>query len=227
MRRIAIAVAITAITACATSKAARETGQVSDEDFARLPPGQMGPVDQARAQLRKSQDDLARVKLQAQQVSHEDDLAKAEQTAADAKIQQAQAQLKMAQDRGDQKAIAQANRAVETAKLQRQAADAHLDYVNKLASARQAQVEAAQGRVGLMQARVEQAKLQALQQAGIPAASKYDPAVFRRNVADAEVAYSQAQGKARDQMAQAQASLQQWHKLRGEYQAMAAGIQRG
>ncbi len=227
MRRIAIAIAITAVTACATTKAAREVGQVSDEDFARLPRGQMGPVDQARAQLRQAQDQLARAKLRLQEASHEEDLAKAEQAAADAKIQQAEAQLKIAQDRGDQKAIARATQAVEAAKLQRQAADAHLDYAKKLASARQAQAEVAERRVDVMVRQVELAKLQALQQAGVPAASRYDPAVFRRDLADAQVALAQAQAKARDLSAQAQASLQEWRSLSGRYQAMVGQIQRG
>src|SRR5512140_1091057 len=65
---------------------------VSDADYGRLAPSQMGPIDAARGQLFAARDAQARATLRLEEAKHEAELGQAEQTAAQADAQRAQAE---------------------------------------------------------------------------------------------------------------------------------------
>ncbi|BDG09538.1 hypothetical protein [Anaeromyxobacter paludicola] len=227
MKRAIIAGLALLAGACAGSRGERGGDTVSEADYGRLQPNQTQQVDDARQQQLQAQDELARAKLRMTDVQHEQDLAKADQTAADADMKRAQAETKIAGDSNDPGQKQRGQELTQTATLHKNAADAHLDYAKSLVEARQAEVDAAQKRVDLMAARVNHAKLQAMQQSQIPAAGKYDAAAITNKVTKAENDYTQAMQKARDLDTQATAAQGRWQDLNRQLQARMGGTNRG
>jgi chromosome segregation ATPase len=231
MKRILYVLALAAVAGCAGMRGgARQNApvaQVSDADFGRLAPGQMAPVDQARQFLASAKDEQGRAKLRQQDTMHEADLAKADQAAAASDAQRAEAQAKIANDSREPALLEQARQLREQAQQHKSAADAHADYAKRLAEARQASVKAADQQVALGEAKVEWAKLQALQQANIPAAGKYDAGQFQTRVNEAQKSFDVALQKARELEGQATASQQRWEELQKQIQARGGAVQTG
>lgn len=224
MRYLGIAVLAVSVVACSSVKKELSGGggsQVSDADLGRLGPDQLGPVNHARAKVAQSEDQVARDKLAEQDAEHQKDLAKADDAAAKADQQSAEAQQKIANDTRAPKQEQKAQSAMRQAELHKQMADAHQKFADKLIDARKAQVDVANKQLELANAQLEQAKLQALQQAKIPAASKYNQGEFLDRVSKAQQDVQQAEDKARESSTQAQASQATWNQLRQQYQAKA------
>ena len=220
MQRTALTLALAALTACAGSRShENEAPKVSDADFARLGPDQMAPVDQARQALYAARDELARARLRQQQMQNEAALAQADRTAADADAQRAAAEAKTANDSREPAALQRVQQLQQQASLRRQAADAHLDYANKLGAARAAQVTSAQRQVDLAEAQLELAKLQSLQAGGVPAAAKYDAAAFQKRTQEARQAADQSFQQARDLETQSIVAQRRYEDVTRQLQA--------
>lgn len=230
MRTMLVALLAVAAASCAGAKGARESTaktQIPDEDLGRLAPGQTGPVDQARQFRGSALDEQARASLRQQQAQREVDVAKADQEAADADAKRAEAQEKAANETRDPADLERGRQMKEQAQLHKKMADAHLDYAKKLVDARKASLEAAQKQVALGDARLEWAKLEALQQGQVPAATKYDASKFQSQVNDAQKSFDDSMQKARDLDGQASASRQQWEDLQRQMQARGGVMQTG
>lgn len=227
MKRAIITGLALLVGACAGGRAERGMDTVSDSDYGRLQTSQAQGVDDARQQELQARDELARAKLRLTDTQHEEELAKADQTGAESDKKRAEAESKMATDSNDPAQRQRAQELNETAQLHRRAADAHLDYAKKLNDARKAEVDAAQKRLDQMEAKVNLAKLQALQSANIPAAGKYDMAAMTNRVNKAEREHDDAAQKARTLDGQATSAQERWQDLNRQLQARAAGTNRG
>lgn len=201
---------------------------VAETDFGRLGPAQTAPVDEARHFVASARDELGRAKLRVQESRHEVEMAKADQTAASADAQRADAEKKSADQSRAPAELERTRQLQERATLHKAAADAHLDYASRLAQANDASVDAANKQVALAEARLEWAKLQALQQASVPAATKYDVSKFQSRVGSAQKSFDDALKHARDLHGQASASQQRWQDAQRQLQARGGGaIQTG
>jgi len=226
MRTTAVVAALGLALACAhggSEKKAKYT-PVSDADLGRLPPDRLGPIVQARADASGSHDAVARSQLRLQQAQQELSYAKADATAAAADDQRAAAEINAAKQAGDQGMMGRAIELTEAAKLRHQAADAHQAYAQKLVQAAQADLEAAKAGEALAAARLERAKLTALQQAEIPAATKYDPAQLEAHVAQVQQAEAAARTKASQADNDALVARQAWQGLDQRWQARVQGV---
>jgi chromosome segregation ATPase len=221
MRQVAIAAFAVAIGACATT--GKLPDKVSDADLGRLPPGQAQPIEQARQNVFRAEENLNRAKLALQQAKQEEPLAKADGTAADSDLNRAEAEKKIADETRNPSDINRYQETQQVAQLHKHAADAHSDYIKKMIGYRQAELEAAQRQVEVANAQLEVSKLQALQQANIPSATKYDGPAMQKNVNDAERAFTEAQQKAQTAKAHAASAQSMYNNLREQYQARAAG----
>jgi hypothetical protein len=225
MRTTGIAVALAALAACAGMGGGKgqqaSEATVPDADLGRLAQGQMGPVDEARQFLGSARDEQARAKLHVQDVQHEAELAQADAQSAKADADRAEVQAKVANDSRDPGQLEQARVMKQQSEARKRAADAHADYGKKMVAARQASLAAADQQVALGEARLERAKLIALQQANVPAAGKYDIAKFNASVANAQKNFDQALQKARDQESQAIAAQQTWNDAQRQAQSQA------
>jgi hypothetical protein len=196
---------------------------VSEPDYGRLQPNQLAPVDAARAAVSSANDEVARAKLRLEQASNDVEMARADLTAAQAATQRAQAQGDAAASSNDPNAKARAQEAAAEAELQTRSAKAHLAYGQRLVEARQAEIDTAEKEVALRQAELDKAKLTALSQARIPAASKYDPATFDARVAGAQKDYSEQRAEADRRMHAAKQAENAWRTLHAQYQARIQG----
>lgn len=191
---------------------------VSEADFGRLAPDQLGPVEGAREQVFAARDEASRAKLRLQQAENEAELARADQAMVQAAMQRAKAEQNVARKSNAPEAKAKAQEAAAQAELQARSARAHLSYANKLGAARQAELDAAEALVKVREAELEQAKLDALSQAGIPAATKYDPSLFAARVAELRKEHLEAESEAKVRMGEAKQGENTWRTLHAQYQ---------
>lgn len=190
-RSIGLALLVVTIAGCATP-APRPPSVVSESDFARLPEDRMQRVDVARQRLADASDELGRAKLGVVNDQHEGALARSDQVAAQAELGRAAAETGVGKDSNEpgQKRLAQDD--TREAKAGKAVADAHLAYAGKLATSRAAAVTAAERKVELRSEEVNLAKLQSLEEAGIPAAGKYDRVATLERVGKAQKAFDAA-----------------------------------
>jgi len=230
MRTLAIVAALAA-SALACRSAPKGPGEqvptVADADLGRLSPDEMGPVQRARAALDETRDAVARARLRLQDSRHEQEWANAEKASAEGDRLRAAAELSSAKEAGDQRLFGLASERVAAAELRTQAAAARLEYAGKLAQARDAEVRTAEAKVRRAQWEVERAKLAALGKAGLPAASKYDPAPIERRIAEATRAEEGARARSRDLGASARVAYDKWRSISDRYEARARSIPTG
>ena len=184
--------------------------KVTDADAGRLKPTQDRLVDEARSTLGAASDNLARTKLKIQDAKNEEQGAKAEAKAGEAALSAAAAQQQMADQSREPAALANATKQQELAAAKKRAAEAHLTYARNLVAANEARAQVAEQQVEVAQARVDWAKLQALQQAKNPAAGKYDAGRFQTTVNDAQVNLTAMQKRAKGLDEEATLSKQAW-----------------
>ncbi len=213
--------------ACASGRGERGLDTVSDSDFGRLQPGQAQGVADARQQALQARDELARAKLHLTDTQHEEELAKADQAAADSDRKRAEAESKMGAESNEPVQKQRAQELTETAQLHRRSADAHLEYAKKVSDSRKAEVDAAQKRLALADAKENLSKLKAMQEAGIPAAGKYDMGGMSNRVNSAETAHNEAVQKARSLESEATTARERWQDLNRQLQARTSGTNRG
>ena len=231
MRFVAIAAALAATTlACRTApknRAAREIQTVADADLGRLAPEQMGPIQASRAALDEARDAVARAQHRLRDSRHEEEWANADKAAAEGDRLHAAAELSSAKDAGDQRMMGLASEHAATAALRAQAADARIEYARKLFQARDAELKTAEARVRRAEWEIERAKLMALREAKVPAASKYDAAPIERRVAEAVKAEDGARARAKDLATTSRTAYDQWRSLTDRYEARARSIPTG
>ena len=208
---IAAMALLLAIAAGCASNAASST--VSESDFARLTPGQIQPVDDARSQLALARDDLGRAKLSVVNDQHEGDLARSDQASASADMSRAAAESKIGKDSNEPGQMKQARDDTKAARQDKELADVRLAYSKKLATSQAAQVAAAERKVDLMTEKVNLAKLQSLDDAAVPAAGKYDHATAMQRVVDAQRAYDGANATAATASRETTAAKERWQEL--------------
>jgi chromosome segregation ATPase len=205
--------------ACAGNEAAKKPITVSESDYGRLQPGQTHIVDAARADLGNARDALSRAKLRQTEAKHEVGLVQADLAGADAEQKRADARTVAAKESNDPVEMEQARAMTDTAQLHRRAADAHAEYAKYLIDTRAAEVAAAEKRIAYEELRVEQAKLQALHVAVVPAATKYDAAALDAKVAAAHKDLDAADSRARSLAAQMKNASAKWVEITRQLQA--------
>jgi hypothetical protein len=223
---LAAAAAVAAVLACRSSPERKpaQVATVSAADLGRLSPEQMGPLTAARADHDAARDAVARAQLRLQEARHEEGFAHADRTQAEADGQRAEAEARGARESGDARLVARADERKAAAALRAQAADARLEFARRLIAAREAEVAAAEASVRRAEWDVERAKLAALREARIPAATKYDPAPIERRLAEASRAESQARTRAAEAGRAAEVAHGRWRGLVDRYEARTRGV---
>src|SRR5262249_7374045 len=188
--RVLVGVAALAVAGACAHGSAR-SDKVSDEVLARVPADQMGDVNQARMDVGKAQDALAREKVRLEQAKKYVDVANGEAKVAAGQLDRDQAAQQAADYARDEQAKTQAQSAQGLARQRQQVAAAHLQAANQLVSYGQERVNAAQKAVDLANARLGLAKYKALQASGDKAVADIDAAAIQKRVEDSRVALEQ------------------------------------
>jgi hypothetical protein len=220
MRKALLVACVVALAGCAGGrKQAERPVTVSDSDYGRLGTDQTAMVDQARTELGNSRDELARAKLRQTEAAQATNLAQADIGVADAELQRAASQAKLAEESNDPAQLARARSMADSAQLRKTAAQARLEYAGKLQAARAAEVTAAEKEVAYQEMLVEQSKLHALNQAQVPAGGKYDASRLEGAVAAARKEFDEASANARAAALEASSAEQRWQDLQRQLQA--------
>jgi hypothetical protein len=196
---------------CATQRSAEtRPSTVSEADYARLPPQQARRVDEARDLLVAAREELGRAKLSVLTDRHEGAFARSDQASAAADLSRAAAETKVGQDSNEPGQVEQAKDDTLSAQQGKASADARSAYAKKLAISRASTVTAAELKVALMLERLNEAKLLALEECGIPAAGKYDRAAVQGRVAKALRVHEEATRTAAASERETSLAYQQW-----------------
>jgi len=217
MRVLVVTAALAVAGACAHGSSRSDT--VSDEVLARVPPNQMGSVDQARMDVNKAKDNLARENLRMNQAKKYVDVANNEVKIAEEQINRDKAAQDAANYARNDQAAAQSQSASGLARQRQQVAQAHVKAANELVTYAQSRVDAAQKAIDLANARLEQAKFKAVQASGDPAANNIDGAAIAKRVEDARIALEQERTKVAQTKANASAARTSWVALRDQLPA--------
>jgi len=203
--------------ACAHGSTRSDT--VSDEVLARVPPNQMGGVNQARLDVSKAKDTLARENLANEKAKRYIDVANNEVSIAKAQIERNESAQKAADYARNDSGSAQSQSAMGLARQREQVANSHVNAAQELAKYTGARVVAAQKAVDLANARLEQAEFKALQASGDRAVNDIDGQAIAKRVEDTRVALEQERAKVSQTKASASAARTSWVALRDQLPA--------
>jgi len=217
MRVLVASAALALAAACAHGSSRSDT--VSDEALARVPPDQLGTVNQARLDVSKAKDNLARENLRLNQAKKYVDVANNEVKIADEQLNRDKAAQEAANYARNDQGATQSQSAMGLARQRQQVAQAHVQAANQLVNYAQERVNAANKAVDLANARLESAKFKAVQASGDPAANNIDGQAIAKRVEDARIALEQERTKVAQMKATATSARTTWTSLRDQLPA--------
>ncbi|HUM13842.1 MAG TPA: hypothetical protein VLT82_23035 [Myxococcaceae bacterium] len=217
IRVLVVTAALTFAGACAHGSARSDT--VSDEALARVPAEQMASVNQARLDVSKAKDGLARENLRLEQAKKYVDVASNEVKAAKAELDREQSAQSAANYARNDQAATQSQSAMGLARKKEQVAEAHVQAANELVNYAQERANGAQKAVELANTRLELAKFKALQASGDPAAANIDGQAIAKRVEDARIALEQERATVAQMKSNAAAARTSWIALRDQLPA--------
>jgi hypothetical protein len=217
IRVLVVSAALGFAVACAHGSTRSDT--VSDEVLARVPPDKMGGVNQARLDVAKAKDTLARENLSHEKATRYIAVAKDEVAIAKAQIDRDESAQKAADYARNDQATTQSQSAMGLARQREQVANSHVNAATELEKYSAARVSAAQKAVDLANARLEQAEFKAVQATGDAAVNNIDGQAIDKHAADARVALEQERAKVSQTKASASAARTSWVALRDQLPA--------
>ena len=218
MRRWVFVLAAVVAGACASHK---EAARLDDSGLARLNEQQMQPVDDARVEMGRAQDAVARAKAAEQDARAQMEVARSERGVAEAQYKRATAQKELLKKQyADQATMARADDDVRAAQERMKAVDLKMQYLNQLIAMRSAERRAAEAHVVTAQALTEQAKYRAMKENNVPQAQSINPADIDQRVADARAQEATAARDAAAQRSKAVELYNRWEQMQASARAL-------
>jgi colicin import membrane protein len=198
--------------ACASSP--KPVARVDDSGLARLNESQMQPIDDARIELGRAQDALARGRANEADARARLEVGKTERGVADAQMKRALAERDLLKKQyASQEQLVRADEEVRAAQERIQAADLKRAYLEKMVQVVQADMQAAQAHVETANAMVEQAKYRAMKTADVPQAQSANAGQIDSRLAEAQVREAQLRKQAADLRAGAVETYNKWQSV--------------
>jgi hypothetical protein len=212
MRRVAgLAFSVVLAMACASHR--QDQARLDDSGLAQLNENQMQPVDQARLDLGRAQDAVSKTRANEADARARIEVAKSEREVNVAQVKRAAAQRDLLKRQyADPDAMAQGDRDIAAAQEDLRATDLKLQYLSQKVSLCVAERAAAEARVQSQEAVVEQAKYQAMQQAGAPQIASINPGELDARLAQARAKEVQFEREAAEHRAQTMTSYNRWQQ---------------
>ena len=217
--RVLAAMAALAVAGACAHGSSVKSDTVSDEALARVPPDKMAGVNQARLDVAKAKDTLARENLSHEKANRYIEVAKNEVAIAKAQIDRSESAQKAADYARNDQATSQSQSAMGLARQREQVANSHVNAAQELEKYSAARVSAAQKAVDLANARLEQAEFKAVQATGDPVINNIDGQAIAKRVEDTRVALEQDRAKVSQTKASASAARSSWVALRDQLPA--------
>jgi hypothetical protein len=198
--------------ACASSP--KPAPKVDDSGLSRLDETQMQPVDDARIELGRAGDALARARANEADAQARLTVAKTERDVADAQLKRALAERDLLKKQyAPQEQLARADEEVRLAQDRIRAADLKRGYLERMVQVAQADRNAAAAHVDTANAMVEQAKMRAMKAADVPQAQSANAGAIDARVAEAQVREAQLRKQAADLRAGAVDAYNKWQQM--------------
>lgn len=218
MRRLCFVLGSVVLGACASHK---EAAKLDESGLARLNEQQMQPVDDARVELGRAQDAVARAKAAEQDARAQMEVARSERGVAEAQYKRATAQKELLKKQyADQATMARADDDVRAAQERMKAVDLKMQYLNQLIAMRSAERRAAEAHVVTAQALTEQAKYRAMKENNVPQAQSINPGDIDQRVADARAQEANAARDAAAQRSKAVELYNRWEQMQASARAL-------
>ena len=181
-----------------SAEPARAHDRVADQDFARIPPGQLSDVNAAQVALRQAHDGVLRAQQQVTVATQHSEVAKAEIAARKADVDVAKQKVELARSSGDRVKIADADLALQRASATFDLQNAKADLETQRSNQAKQAVTIAQREEAVASAQLESAKLAALRASGDASADHYDATAFQQTLASAMKARDDSAARLRD-----------------------------
>ena len=196
---------------CASSP--KPVPKVDDSGLARLDESQMQPVDDARVELGRAQDALARARANEADAQARLEVAKTERAVGDAQMKRALAERDLLKKQyAPQDQLAVADEEVRAGQDRIRASDMKRAYLERMVLVAQADRSAAAAHVDTAGAMVEQAKLRAMKAAEVPQAQSANSGAIDSRLAEAQLREAQLRKQAADLRASAVDAYNRWQQ---------------
>jgi hypothetical protein len=206
--------------ACASNKP--QQVKLDDAGLARLNESQMEPVDDARIEQGRAHDALARARAAEADARARYDVAKSEREVSQAQLKRAQAERDLLKKQyADADQMARADNDIQAAQQRIQAADLKLDYLKRMIDIGSAERQLAEQHVETADARVEQAKYRAMQQANAPQVREINGAQIDQRVAQDESREAQSRSQIATMRSQANDVYNRWQQMDARVRSLA------
>ena len=210
MKKLAI-LTVAALAACASQH--QEAAKIDDSGLARLNEDQMAPVDDARIEVGRAQDAVARGKAAEADARAQVEVAKSDKAVAEAQLKRALAERDLLKKQyAGKDALARSDESVRASQERVKAADLKLQYLNQLVAVRETERKAAEAHVLTAQALTEQAKYRAMKEGKAPQADVVNPGDVDHRVASARSQEANLEKSAADQRTKAVDLYNRWQQ---------------
>jgi hypothetical protein len=208
---------------CAVACASHQPeARLDDSGLARLNEDQMQPVDNARLELGRAQDNVAKARANEADARARVEVARSERDVAEAQVKRAAAQRDLLKKQyADKDAMAQADQDIAAAQDAMRASDLKLAYLNQNVAVAAAERNLAEAKVLTQQAVIEQTKYKAMQQAGAPQTASISQGSIESRLAQARSHEAEADKDASQKRAQAASLYDRWEKVDARARMMA------
>lgn len=190
--------------------------KVKDAHFARIPQSGLSEVDGIREEIREQRDRVLRAEHEVAMRGEALAVADAEIRAAEAQLEVAKSSLDLAKKTGETSRIEQAEQQHEALRTELRRAEAQREIANRQQEFANAQLDVIEGEVVAAEARLELAKLQALQEAGDASAENYKVDDFQEAIETAQAEIEKLQDAVVDaegNIAAAEARLEEMDRV--------------
>jgi hypothetical protein len=212
MKRI-LGLGLGAMLAAACASHTQEA-KLDDSGLSRLNEQQMQPVDDARIELGRRQDAVAKAQANETDARARVEVAKSERDVAEAQVKRAAAQRELLKKQyADAGAQAQADADVSGAQDAMRAAELKLAYMTQNVAVAQTERALAEARVATEAATIEETKYQAMRDGNAPQAASVNPGDLDARVAQAKAHEAELTRDAANRRTQAVALYDRWERV--------------
>lgn len=191
--------------------------------LARVPPDQLGSVNESRSAELQARDQVTRAQVAQQDARRDLDTAQREESAAHAEVAARQSALKGATERAQAEGITQANNGLNAANIRLAAARAQVDFRREQVRAADAQRRLADRQMDLAEAQVNYAEYLAVRSSGDVRVQKLKEDAFRDRVNADTQKVNAARQEADNRSRQAEVARFRWEQLRNQLQGYGGG----
>jgi hypothetical protein len=220
MRNIGLAVVGALIAAACSSQ--KPAAKLDDSGLARLSESQMEPVDEARVEEGRAQDQLSRARANEADARARLEVARSERGVADAQLKRAVAERDLLKKQyADKDRMAEVEQEIAGSQDRIRATDLKLQYLQQMIGVAESERRLAEQHVMTTRGQTERAKYRAMKAGNAPEAGSVNPGDVDRRVAEAEGQEAKIRQEAAQRRANAVNVYNRWQQADAKARSLA------